>query len=128
MSSVHLRKQVPSAIPAPVRPWDRLILPEDFRLALIEAPAPRQHAVAVSSEHLPMQVLSAVPAPDRPWDRLILPEDLRLALIEAPAPRRVRRRITCYCGQVHDHIGMLRPCSGVATGSALTIHQFCEFH
>lgn len=53
---------VPEAEP---RPWDRLNLPEDIRLALFPAP------------------VFLAPAVPRPWDRLILPEDFRLVLFPA---------------------------------------------
>jgi hypothetical protein len=46
------------------------------------------------------------------------------ALLPAPGQRRVRRRVTCYCGQDHDvNRGT---CSGVAPGAALTFHLYCE--
>ncbi len=60
------------------RPWDRLHLPEDIRLALFPVPA--------------IEALRPA-APDivaRPWDRLHLPEDIRLALFPVPAIEALR--------------------------------------
>ena len=122
--------------PAVPRPWDRLILPEDFRLVLfpasevqaaaIHAPANAAPNLAAADDRMGAVIGAAHP---QPWDRLQIPEDIRLALNAAPAapaPRRVRRRCSCYCGQDHDIIVLPRRCSGVAPGSALNIHRFCE--
>ena len=57
-----------SVMSAESRPWDRLHLPEDFRLALLPA-----------SDIVP----PSVALPPRPWDRLHLPEDFRPALLPA---------------------------------------------
>jgi hypothetical protein len=144
---------------AVVRPWDRLLLPDDIRVALIPSPDIAASAPAAPLFPAPSVIRQGVVGPlaeSRPWDRLNLPEDIRLALIpsapafavhnrlgaafgaahhqpwdrlalnDAAAPRRVRRRIACYCGQDHEHIDNSRHCNGVALGSALTIHRFCE--
>jgi hypothetical protein len=63
--SDHPRMLVPSADPAPDRPWDRLNLPEDIRLALFAAPAPRQRWVT-----------ACLPQPANPsecWERYCAP-------------------------------------------------------